>query len=53
MPIYEYECTLCSYEGSITVLIADRDHLLGSPCPECLKGSLKRVFSPFSFRMQG
>ena len=53
MPRYEYECDSCGYTPSQKIAANDYAGatLDGSKCWHCLPGHLKRVYTPFTFRM--
>ena len=44
MPIYTYQCDQCADTLEESRLIAERDDLVGLPCPECGTGALTRPF---------
>lgn len=42
MPFYAHRCTECGAGMEFTLRIADRDKMVGTVCPECQSGVLRR-----------
>lgn len=57
MPIYEYECTKCSYisEKIVQLNSADEEEFTTfvEPCPKCGNSTFNKVMSSTSFRLKG
>lgn len=49
MPIFEYQCTKCGWEGEVLLVFSDKEP---TECPKC-KGEIVKVISAPSFRMTG
>ena len=53
MPRYEYHCPDCWATETITIMAKnyDRFNSIPMPCASCNTGHLKRVFTPFTFKV--
>jgi len=54
MPQYQYKCNSCGSPTTITTSIANYDATFADvslTCDACMVGELKRVYSPFPFKL--
>ena len=50
MPIYEYQCTECSFRKEVLQKISDEPLKV---CPQCGKPAMKKMVSAAAFRLKG
>jgi putative FmdB family regulatory protein len=50
MPIYEYRCAKCSYQGEFLQRLSEAPL---TKCPECGKKSLKKMVTAAGFQLKG
>ena len=50
MPIYEYRCAKCGYQGEVLQRISEAPL---TKCPECGKKSLKKMVTAAGFQLKG
>jgi putative FmdB family regulatory protein len=55
MPLYSYACSnkKCEEVRDLAAPMKDRDAWVGTPCPTCDNGELRRVYTPYSILNAG